>query len=41
MKKKLRLRKEVKEWVKAIIQTPLVIAIFYFIYCLMYVVCGG
>lgn len=39
--KKLRLRKEVKEWAKAIIETPLVIAAFYAIYCMMYVVIGG
>lgn len=39
--KKLRLRKEVKEWIKAIIQAPALIAAFYVIYCMMYVVIGG
>lgn len=39
--KKRRLRKETKEWIKAIIEIPFLIAIFYFVYCLMFVVIGG
>lgn len=36
-----RRKAEIKGWIKAIIQAPIVIALFYFIYCLMYVVIGG
>lgn len=39
--KKRRLSKEAKEWIKAIIEAPFVIAAVYFIYCFMYVVIGG
>lgn len=39
--KKIKLRKEAKEWIKAIIGTPFVIATVYFIYCFMYLVIGG
>lgn len=39
--KRRKLRKETKEWIKAIIETPFVIAAFYFAYCFLYLVIGG
>lgn len=36
-----RRKAEIKGWIRATIQAPVVIALFYFIYCLMYVVIGG
>ena len=39
--KRRKLRKETKEWIKAIIEAPFIIAAFYFIYCFMYLIIGG
>lgn len=38
--KNLRLRKEVKEWLVAIVEAPFAIAFIYAIYCLMYIAIG-